>query len=108
MFGPCRSRAGDGCWRQAPQPCEVSVMRHRSIAVVLLLLTALLAPPGGRSGAVAAESRSAVASDVRGFVDAHSHLFSYEAFGGMLLCGKPFDPGGISRALADCPDHYPH
>ncbi|MCA2226628.1 membrane dipeptidase [Nonomuraea aurantiaca] len=88
-------------------------MRRRSIAVVLLLLTALLAPPGGRSAAASSpatpgDGSATAASDVRGFVDAHSHLFSYEAFGGMLLCGKPFDPGGISHALADCPDHYPH
>ncbi|MFC9970163.1 Coagulation factor 5/8 type domain-containing protein [Spirillospora sp. NPDC127200] len=45
---------------------------------------------------------------VRGYVDAHSHLMSYEAFGGKLMCGKPFDPKGIASALRDCPDHEPH
>lgn len=45
---------------------------------------------------------------VRGFVDAHSHVMAYEAFGGLLMCGKPFDPDGIEEALADCKDHYPN
>ncbi|GAA1568487.1 hypothetical protein GCM10009678_59120 [Actinomadura kijaniata] len=44
---------------------------------------------------------------VRGYVDAHSHLTSYEAFGGMLMCGRPFDPHGVREALKDCPDHHP-
>ncbi len=30
---------------------------------------------------------------------------SYEAFGGQLLCGKPFDQRGVRAALRDCPDH---
>jgi microsomal dipeptidase-like Zn-dependent dipeptidase len=44
---------------------------------------------------------------VRGFVDAHSHLFANEGFGGDVLCGKVFDPAGVAAALQDCPDHYP-
>ncbi|MET9734865.1 discoidin domain-containing protein [Streptomyces sp. NPDC006458] len=44
---------------------------------------------------------------VRGFVDAHDHIFSNEAFGGRLLCGKPFSEAGIADALKDCPEHYP-
>ncbi|MDM4719310.1 discoidin domain-containing protein [Micromonospora sp. WMMA1363] len=44
---------------------------------------------------------------VRGFVDAHNHLMSNEAFGGRLLCGKPFSEHGIADALKDCPEHYP-
>ena len=44
---------------------------------------------------------------VRGFVDAHSHLFANEGFGGDVLCGKVFDPAGVAAALKDCPDHYP-
>ncbi|WP_327089990.1 dipeptidase [Nonomuraea sp. NBC_01738] len=53
-------------------------------------------------------SSAASQQPVSGFIDAHSHLMSYEAFGGKLLCGKPFDPGGISRALVDCLDHHPN
>lgn len=45
---------------------------------------------------------------VRGYVDAHSHLMSYEGFGGSLMCGKPFDEGGVAAALTDCPDHEPY
>ena len=44
---------------------------------------------------------------VRGFVDAHNHIMSNEAFGGGLLCGKPFSEQGITDALADCPEHDP-
>ncbi|GKQ41507.1 hypothetical protein ALMP_80220 [Streptomyces sp. A012304] len=47
------------------------------------------------------------AGEVRGFVDAHNHLFSNEAFGGRLICGKPFSEAGIADALKDCPEHYP-
>ncbi|WP_333740361.1 discoidin domain-containing protein [Streptomyces sp. IBSBF 2806] len=47
------------------------------------------------------------AGDVRGFVDAHNHLFSNEAFGGRLICGKVFSEAGIADALKDCPEHYP-
>lgn len=41
---------------------------------------------------------------VRGMADTHAHQFSYLAFGGALLWGKPFDEhgGGISAALSDC------
>ncbi|MFF1901906.1 discoidin domain-containing protein [Kitasatospora sp. NPDC058218] len=44
---------------------------------------------------------------VRGFVDAHDHLMSNEAFGGRLLCGSTFSESGIADALKDCPEHYP-
>ncbi|WP_245623352.1 Coagulation factor 5/8 type domain-containing protein [Spirillospora albida] len=67
-----------------------------SVLLVLALVAALLTPLPAR-----AEPEPAV----RGYIDAHSHLMSYEAFGGQLLCGKPFDPRGIQAALADCPDH---
>ncbi|MFF5258553.1 Coagulation factor 5/8 type domain-containing protein [Actinomadura viridis] len=42
---------------------------------------------------------------VRGYADLHSHLMSYEAFGGSLMCGKPFDERGVEEALRDCADH---
>ena len=45
--------------------------------------------------------------EVRGFVDAHDHIFSNEAFGGRLICGKPFSEAGVADALKDCPEHYP-
>jgi microsomal dipeptidase-like Zn-dependent dipeptidase len=47
------------------------------------------------------------AGRVRGFVDAHNHLLSNEAFGGRLICGKVFSEAGIADALKDCPEHYP-
>ncbi|MEU3948773.1 discoidin domain-containing protein [Streptomyces sp. NPDC029526] len=47
------------------------------------------------------------AGEVRGFVDAHNHVMSNEAFGGRLICGKPFSDRGIADALKDCPEHYP-
>ncbi len=45
---------------------------------------------------------------VRGWIDTHNHVNSNEGFGGRLICGKPFDPEGIEKALRDCPDHYPN
>jgi microsomal dipeptidase-like Zn-dependent dipeptidase len=45
--------------------------------------------------------------EVRGFVDAHNHVMANEAFGGRLICGKPFSGKGIADALKDCPEHYP-
>ncbi|MEU3099362.1 discoidin domain-containing protein [Streptomyces sp. NPDC006967] len=45
--------------------------------------------------------------EVRGFVDAHNHIMSNEAFGGRLICGRAFSEKGIADALKDCPEHYP-
>ncbi|GGZ45237.1 hypothetical protein GCM10010344_08450 [Streptomyces bluensis] len=47
------------------------------------------------------------AGEVRGFVDAHNHIMANEAFGGRLICGRPFAETGIADALKDCPEHYP-
>ncbi|MBW8820135.1 MAG: hypothetical protein JF598_18405, partial [Streptomyces sp.] len=47
------------------------------------------------------------AGEVKGFIDAHNHLFSNEAFGGRLICGKVFSEAGVADALKDCPEHYP-
>ncbi|GHH67205.1 hypothetical protein GCM10017673_13980 [Streptosporangium violaceochromogenes] len=72
---------------------------------------ATAAPPRPEAGVNAVgEPLRGTAPDgaVRGFADAHSHLFSNEAFGGGLLCGRPFDPRGVAAALTDCPDHHPH
>ncbi len=44
---------------------------------------------------------------IQGYIDAHNHLFSNEAFGGKLLCGKVFDAAGPAAALVDCADHQP-
>ncbi|MFB6890988.1 discoidin domain-containing protein [Kitasatospora sp. NPDC056327] len=44
---------------------------------------------------------------VRGFVDAHDHIMSGEAFGGRLICGRAFSEAGVADALKDCPEHYP-
>ncbi|MFD5650903.1 discoidin domain-containing protein [Streptomyces sp. NPDC127039] len=99
-------------------------------ALVLSLVAALLLAGLGAGGAGAAErpwwepvDRPAPDSqinvsgepftgtdangDVRGFVDTHNHLMTNEAFGGKLVCGKPFSEGGIADALKDCPEHYP-
>ncbi|MFE5256810.1 galactose-binding domain-containing protein [Streptomyces coelicoflavus] len=109
------------------------MMRARpggAAALALSLLAALLLSGLGAGGAGAAErpwwepadrpapdSRINVSGepftgtdangDVRGFVDTHNHLMANEAFGGKLVCGKPFSEGGIADALKDCPEHYP-
>lgn len=39
---------------------------------------------------------------VWGWVDSHEHMFANEAYGGAVLWGKPFDLGGINKALPWC------
>lgn len=46
--------------------------------------------------------------EVRGFADAHNHVMTNEAFGGRMICGRPFSAKGIADALQDCPEHYPN
>ena len=41
---------------------------------------------------------------LRGYADLHTHMFSNEAFGGLVLWGQPFNFGGINRALP--PDDF--
>ncbi len=48
---------------------------------------------------------TAPSGDVRGYVDAHTHMFSDEGFGGHAVCGETFNPGGIAKALQDCDGH---
>lgn len=43
--------------------------------------------------------------EVRGLVDAHTHLMSNEGFGGEIVCGKTFSELGIQDALVDCDSH---
>lgn len=43
--------------------------------------------------------------EVRGFIDAHTHLMSDEGFGGDIVCGKTFSELGIEDALQDCHSH---
>ncbi|CAL9354183.1 hypothetical protein SUDANB176_00537 [Streptomyces sp. enrichment culture] len=103
--------------------------RRRRVAVVSLLLLVLAAAFGPTPSSAAGgdwwepaarpapDSRIDVTGEpfkgtnadgeVRGFVDAHNHIMSNEAFGGRLICGKPFSAKGIADALKDCPEHYP-
>lgn len=43
-------------------------------------------------------------SPVRGSIDPHTHITSYEFMGGTLMAGAPFDPFGVTKALADSSD----
>lgn len=48
-------------------------------------------------------------SPVRGFVDAHTHITSYEFMGGKMMAGKPFHRWGVEEALKDSKDiHGPN
>lgn len=44
---------------------------------------------------------------VQGLLQAHDHLWSYKGFGQGPFCGKTFDPGGVTKAMVDCPEHVP-
>ena len=46
--------------------------------------------------------------ETRGLVDAHMHMFAFEAFGGNLHCGRPWSPLGVNTALEDCTYHRPN
>ncbi|MGH1564053.1 discoidin domain-containing protein [Mumia sp. DW29H23] len=48
---------------------------------------------------------TAANGDVRGYVDAHTHMFSDEGFGGHAVCGATFSEQGIADALKDCDGH---
>ncbi|MEA2375351.1 MAG: hypothetical protein QOD53_1814, partial [Thermoleophilaceae bacterium] len=41
-------------------------------------------------------------SDVRGTIDAHTHLTAFEFIGGDFHCGRPWHPFGVTFALPDC------
>ncbi|MEV4947010.1 discoidin domain-containing protein [Streptomyces sp. NPDC053755] len=103
--------------------------RRRSLAVLSLLLATMAVLLGPAPGSAADASwwnpvdrpqpDSAInvtgepfqgtdaRGEVRGFVDAHNHIMSNEAFGGRLICGKAFSELGVADALKDCPEHYP-
>ncbi|MFF8638006.1 discoidin domain-containing protein [Streptomyces pilosus] len=101
--------------------------RHLGVVTLLLLvLAAALAPTPGSAAdgnwwdptarpapdsgiGVTGEPFTGTGADgeVRGFVDAHNHVMSNEAFGGRLICGRAFSQKGIADALRDCPEHYP-
>ncbi|MEU6037568.1 Coagulation factor 5/8 type domain-containing protein [Actinomadura sp. NPDC047616] len=98
-------------------------LRNPISRVALAVLTSALVAAGLASAAVpsaAASSRDGVnavgtpfrgtASDgqVRGYADLHTHLMSFEGFGGSVMCGRSFDPRGIQEALRDCLDHGPN
>ncbi|MEV8532376.1 discoidin domain-containing protein [Streptomyces sp. NPDC051211] len=109
-----------------PRPAH---SRRRPLAVLSLLLAAmamLLGPAPGSAADAAWWNPTArpepdsqinvtgepfkgtnAQGEVRGFVDAHNHVMSNEAFGGRLICGKPFSELGVADALKDCPEHYP-
>ncbi|HTN34864.1 MAG TPA: hypothetical protein VL091_12720, partial [Marinobacter sp.] len=43
-------------------------------------------------------------SPVRGSIDPHTHITSYEFMGGTMMAGDPFHPFGVTKALADSSD----
>ena len=46
---------------------------------------------------------------IRGFVDPHTHITSYEFMGGKMMAGKPFHRWGVEEALKDSKDvHGPN
>jgi hypothetical protein len=59
--------------------------------------------PEAKVGATGAAFRGpSGSSDVRGTIDAHTHLTAFEFIGGDFHCGRPWDPFGVTFALPDC------
>lgn len=48
-----------------------------------------------------------VGEPVRGLFQSHNHHWSYKGFGQGPFCGKTYDPGGVTKAMVDCPEHFP-
>ncbi|MDD7465463.1 MAG: hypothetical protein PUK59_04425 [Actinomycetaceae bacterium] len=69
--------------------------------------TGCFQPPEIETGLVKASTHANLNPDgtIYGAMDAHVHPISAWAFGGRLMCGKPFAPGGVEEALQDCTDH---
>jgi microsomal dipeptidase-like Zn-dependent dipeptidase len=44
-------------------------------------------------------------TEVTGLLEGHLHAMAFEFLGGRVRCGRPWDEGGIAKALVDCPDH---
>src|SRR5699024_8382683 len=99
---------------------------RRLLPVVALVLVALLAGavPGASAGSTpwyeqsdpqspdselgvtgAPATGTTSEGEVRGLIDAHTHLMSNEGFGGDIVCGKTFSELGIEDALQDCHSH---
>ncbi|MER6812694.1 Coagulation factor 5/8 type domain-containing protein [Spirillospora sp. NPDC000708] len=96
---------------------RTSRLRALLMAPAIVLLAAMPLTPSADAdgtpvvdvGATGAPFTGGTANgQVRGYIDAHSHLMSYLGFGGSLMCGETFDPGGPAAALKDCPDHSPN
>jgi microsomal dipeptidase-like Zn-dependent dipeptidase len=96
----------------------------RRVWPVLIVLVSVVAgfqlAPGGEPPAQASSPAEAqinatgfafpdntVDQPVQGFLQSHDHLWSYKGFGQGPFCGKTFDPGGITKAAVDCPEHNP-
>jgi microsomal dipeptidase-like Zn-dependent dipeptidase len=45
--------------------------------------------------------RGEVSEPVRGYIDAHAHITSYEFMGGKFMAGEPFNRFGVEEALKD-------
>ena len=43
--------------------------------------------------------------EVRGYLDGHLHMMTFEFLGGRAHCGRPWHRYGVTLALVDCPDH---
>ncbi|MGW8593025.1 hypothetical protein ACWGLC_15125 [Dietzia sp. NPDC055877] len=80
------------------------------LAVVVLVASMAIAPTSNAGPATGPQtSGQAPAAQpggpIHGYIDAHAHIAASEAFGGALRCGRPFAPGGLAEAMADCPSH---
>jgi len=57
--------------------------------------------PEGAQSPDASPLRGDVTQPVRGYIDAHAHITSYEFMGGKFMAGEPYHPYGVEEALQD-------
>lgn len=43
---------------------------------------------------------------IRGWIDPHAHITSYEFMGGRFMAGEPFHPWGVAEALHSCNERH--
>lgn len=77
---------------RAHRPRNAAISLALAGAVVVSLLTSLVAPLSAVGAASPAPADPSAAGALFGFADLHTHQFANLGFGGLMIWGKPFSP----------------